>query len=174
MASKGVGGQKIAKKRGRPRKTPPKADVIKGAEQRDYNTDGSDAITEDEKKRLARYKPVYCSKVVDYFSVDEEGKWTGTGVPCMEKFAAQLGGGAVSMKTINLWREHYPEFNEACELAEDAIKAILMDMGVSKNYNSDFIKFTLGAVHNFSPVERRKVADDKGAGSFSVNVHVEE
>lgn len=97
-----------------------------------------------------RYKREYCVKVVEYFSrflemrddpddnnaaerhgmvpvVIEDGQAKVQNKPCggypsMVKFAKSLN---VTTRTLRNWREKYPEFNEACEFADEIQDEVL-------------------------------------------------
>lgn len=97
-----------------------------------------------------RYKREYCGKVVEYFSrflelrddpedndaaerhgmvpvVVEDGQAKVQNKPCggypsMVKFAKSLN---VTTRTLRNWREKYPEFNEACEFADEIQDEVL-------------------------------------------------
>jgi transposase-like protein len=97
-----------------------------------------------------RYKREYCGKVVEYFSrflemrdspveddlterfgmvpvVIENGKASVqerpcSGYPSMVKFAKKLG---VTPRTLRNWRDKYPEFDEACEFADEIQDEVL-------------------------------------------------
>lgn len=97
-----------------------------------------------------RYKKIYCTEIVDYFSkflemrdspveddvterrgmipvVIENGKASVqekpcSGYPSMVKFAKKLG---VTPRTLRNWREKYPEFDEACEFADEIQDEVL-------------------------------------------------
>lgn len=97
-----------------------------------------------------RYKKIYCSEIVEYFSrflemrdepdendaaerkgmvpvVIENGKASVqekpcSGYPSMVKFAKKLG---VTVRTLRNWRDKYPEFDEACEFADEIQDEVL-------------------------------------------------
>ena len=97
-----------------------------------------------------RYKKIYCKEIVDYFSkflemrdepvkddaterrgmipvVVENGKASiqekpCSGYPSMVKFAKKIG---VTPRTLRNWRDKYPEFDEACEFADEIQDEVL-------------------------------------------------
>ena len=97
-----------------------------------------------------RYKKIYCTEIVEYFSrflemrdepvkddaterrgmipvVIENGKASVqekpcSGYPSMVKFAKKIG---VTPRTLRNWRDKYPEFDEACEFADEIQDEVL-------------------------------------------------
>lgn len=89
--------------------------------------------------RPTDYRPEYCGALVRYFS--DSASWDthfsdkGTAqilpknkLPTFERFASSIG---VYRRTLMLWREVWPDFNEAYEEALSLQKAFLMELSAA-------------------------------------------
>lgn len=93
-------------------------------------------------------------RVIEYFSrpylhtgQDVSGKtyyWADR-PPSLVRFA--LEEAHVLTKTLYAWRKDHPEFDEACNVAEELVQQQLIDCGLNKAYNVTMAKFVLSARH---------------------------
>lgn len=86
-----------------------------------------------------KYREEYCATLVDYFrsadswEINYDMKNSGkvlpkTKLPTFERFAADLG---IAVKTLDLWKDRYPEFATAYDIAKSLQKAFLMELGAA-------------------------------------------
>lgn len=106
------------------------------------------------KRRPSKYKEEYCDKILEYFNpelfrTEIQEVATSTGVkeikiqkgcllPTLERFAFEIG---VHKSTIYEWIQVYPEFSDAFNAAKQNQKHILIQHGLSGQYNSSFARF---------------------------------
>ena len=91
--------------------------------------------------RPSAYKPEYADKLIEYFS-DESGKF-----PTIARFCANHG---IRRSVFYHWTTAkdangnllHPDFAEAHEMARDRQEALLIEGGISGNYNTAFAIFT--------------------------------
>lgn len=108
-----------------------------------------------------KYRKKYCTEVVKYFKrfidmrddpkeadaaerkgmtvidlTEEKPKMLSppcTGYPTLTKFALKIG---VSPRTITNWRNEFPEFEEACDFAEEILSDVLDERALFEQWDS--------------------------------------
>lgn len=96
-----------------------------------------------------KYKREYCAALVRYFAQFDVAEVTGKnaifgdeevknaiseadGYPSFAKFALSIG---VTPRTLTNWRRRYPEFDEACEFADEIQDDVLNERALLGRYD---------------------------------------
>lgn len=106
-------------------------------------------MTDETKRKISlsklKYKRKYCQEVLQYFynAVNKRGR-NGMleNVPSYAHFALQIG---VSVRSIQNWRKEFPDFDEACEMAEAILIAALDSDSVTFKAHANYVKFLLSS-----------------------------
>lgn len=137
-----------------------------------------------------RYKREYCGKVVEYFSrflemrdspveddlterfgmvpvVIENGKASVqerpcSGYPSMVKFAKKLG---VTPRTLRNWRDKYPEFDEACEFADEIQDEVLNERALFEQVDG-----RVAMKIRELKINQKKIGDEVVGGGFKIEI----
>jgi len=89
--------------------------------------------------RPTKYKPEYCQKIIDYFSIDvEEYKSGEKKYPTFIDFAHSIN---VSDESMNRWKEKYPEFRGAYKKAKKLLESFFIQAGMQGAVNTTFAIF---------------------------------
>jgi len=114
-------------------------------------------INDNRKGAPTKYRPEYCKKIIDYFSVDpfetikdEEGKDTGIyrhKFPSLERFSQSLG---ISVKSLERWAKEYPDFCLAVEKSKQLQQAFLTESAMYGMTNTTFSIFTAKNIFGWS------------------------
>ena len=134
-----------------------------------------------------KYRPKYCKELVDYFEIEyqmitEEVASQGKAVevvraklskfPTLEGFCVEIG---ITKNTLLNWTKEFPEFLRAYTIAKHKQKMLLMQGGLSGEYNSSFAKFV--AINCTDMVEKQEIKTEnehkvEGYGlAFNLNTH---
>ena len=95
--------------------------------------------------RPSKYQSSLCGEVVRYLDKVEN-------LPKIEDFVDFLG---VAESTVYLWAKNHPEFSEALEKIKRAQKRMLINLGLSGQYNATIAKLILSSNHGMC--ERKDV-----------------
>ena len=87
--------------------------------------------------RPSKYKSSLCGEVVRYLRKTSD-------LPTIEDFVDHLG---VAESTVYLWAKKHGEFSEALERIKRAQKRMLINMGLSGQYNATIAKLILSSNH---------------------------
>lgn len=137
-----------------------------------------------------RYKREYCGKVVEYFSRflelrddpedNDAAEWHGMvpivvedgqakmqkkpcgGYPSMVKFAKSLN---VTTRTLRNWREKYPEFNEACEFADEIQDEVLNERALFEQVDG-----RVAMKIRELKINQKKIGDEVVGGGFKIEI----
>jgi hypothetical protein len=111
--------------------------------------------------RPSKYDPAFCEMIIDYFEsaanapvrdlapitveqagekgyVKSETRRICAELPTLEGFARSI---SVSSMTINRWRQSEPDFCEACARAKDIQFLLLVDRGLTRQYDPSAFAF---------------------------------
>ena len=127
-----------------------------------------------------KYKPEYCQKLIDYFSIEplevireqeitgtEGGKYVSRRLPqrfpWFEGFARKIG---VHRNTLKNWCNEHPEFAEAYETAKDLQREFLVDIGLSGATSASFAIFTMKNVCGWRDERDLKLKKAKEEGDI--------
>ena len=107
--------------------------------------------------RPTKYKPQYCQKIIEYFSVEhfedklvsrvtgkndykkEEFKETANPLPFITQFARKIG---VATSQLFVWEKTYPEFREALTCARELQQEMLVSNAMKGLYQPHFTIFS--------------------------------
>lgn len=89
-------------------------------------------------------------------------------LPSIEGFALFLG---VSIEAMEEWREKYPEFKRAINRIKLVQKKILMDNGLSGNYNPIITKLLLSSNHGMRDTDSDRELGGERIGSVLTIIH---
>ena len=137
-----------------------------------------------------RYKKIYCAEIVEYFSrflemrdepiandaaeqkgmvpaVIENGKASVqekpcSGYPSMVKFAKKIG---VTARTLRNWRDKYPEFDEACEFADEIQDEVLNERALFEQVDG-----RVAMKIRELKIAQKKIGDDVVGGGFKIEI----
>ncbi len=117
---------------------------------------GVDNRREVKKTKKAVYKRAYCQKMLDYFSAppqrmekkmtyypdgsvkSEEPVLLPAPLPTFQAFAQSVGA---SVAELNAWRSEHPEFDAACQRAQQMQENAWIVGSLAGHYNSSFAQF---------------------------------
>lgn len=117
-----------------------------------------------------KYKPEYCEQIIKFFEVEydyvtEEVASQGRAVsvtrvklskfPTLEGFCVDLG---ITKKTLLNWKDKHTDFLRAYEIAKYKQKVILLQGGLSGDYNSAFAKFV--AINCTDMIDKQEVKQE--------------
>jgi len=93
--------------------------------------------------RPTKYEPSYCINMLDFFSIDvfsidKLGRKKLNRFPTFERFAITIG---VTHRTLQNWNKEHDEFFRAYEMCKDLQKALIIEGGMTGDYNAAFAKF---------------------------------
>lgn len=132
-----------------------------------------------------KYKKEYAEMLIKYFTVptfttvwkrkyytngqvkEEEPVVVAGKYPTLEGFAISIG---VTSRTLENWRDKYPSFGEAYEMALDMQKDILVVNSLGGQYNGNFAKFIASAQFGMAEKSEQKLT---GGDGYQVVVKVE-
>lgn len=132
-----------------------------------------------------KYKKEYAEMLIKYFTVptfttvwkrkyytngqvkEEEPIVVAGKYPTLEGFAISIG---VTSRTLENWRDKYPSFREAYEMALDMQKDILVVNSLGGQYNGNFAKFIASAQFGMTEKSEQKLT---GGDGYQVVVKVE-
>ena len=137
-----------------------------------------------------RYKKIYCTEIVKYFSrflemrdepiandaaerkgmvpvVIENGKASVqekpcSGYPSMVKFAKKIN---VTPRTLRNWRDKYPEFDEACEFADEIQDEVLNERALFEQVDG-----RVAMKIRELKIAQKKIGDDVVGGGFKIEI----
>ena len=113
--------------------------------------------------RKSLYRPEYCQAIIDFFSFSidapnrqlepvitrgeqngkpfekQEIRFIPAPLPLLESFAESIG---VTRETLGEWADQFPAFSEAHARAKAMQKALLIDRGLTRQYDPSFAIFT--------------------------------
>lgn len=107
--------------------------------------------------RPTKYRPEYCQKIIEYFSVDPyskhvdaDGNHTGLPpkAPCIERFADSIG---VVKSTLYEWAKRHKEFSNAISIARQKERVFVKDAGLASIYDSRFCNVVYQSIRDDSP-----------------------
>lgn len=139
-----------------------------------------------------RYKKIYCAEIVEYFSrflemrdepiandaaerkgmvpvVIENGKAIVqekpcSGYPSMVKFAKKIG---VTARTLRNWRDKYPEFDEACEFADEIQDEVLNERALFEQVDGRVAM----KIRELKANAKKTGSDGSGSGGLKIEIH---
>lgn len=103
--------------------------------------------------RPTDYRKKYCREIIDYFEVEyqefeeqvaSQGKAVTvkknrlTKFPTIEGFCVEIG---ITKETLHRWVKKHEEFSDAYKIAKQKQKQILVQGGLTSEFNSSFAKF---------------------------------
>ena len=114
-------------------------------------------ISDKNKGAPSKYKPEYCQKIIDYFSVDpfetikdQEGQDTGIyrhKFPTLQRFAHILN---VGIPTLHDWAKKHADFSYAMKEAKHLQEAFLSESALYGLVNSPFAIFAAKNIFGWS------------------------
>lgn len=120
--------------------------------------------------RPTKYEREYALQMIDFFSVevftiDKLGRKKLNRYPTFERFATNIG---VTHKTLWNWAQHpdNSEFLHAYQICQDLQKALLVEGGLSGEYNNNFAKFLAVNVTDL----RDKVEQEINQKTVQINI----
>ena len=87
--------------------------------------------------RKSKYKPEYCEQLVKFFDVEEPTVKT---LPLFEDFAKKI---KVSTAALWNWKQKFPDWAEAYEIAQDRQRAAMIRIGLAGQAQPAFIIFSM-------------------------------
>lgn len=97
--------------------------------------------------RPTKYKPEYCQKIIDYFSiphVDSEGN--AVPPPYFMNFALSIG---IDTDTLKAWRDKHSDFSLAYSISKEKQLQFIMNNALLGGYNASFAWRTVMNLHNW-------------------------
>lgn len=85
-----------------------------------------------------KYTSEYCQQMIDYFL---KNKHT---YPSFIEFAVSIN---TTVRTLENWRDNYPEFSETYEICKELQKNNIINNSLDKMYDGQFAKFLLQNHH---------------------------
>jgi hypothetical protein len=93
--------------------------------------------------RPTKYEPKFCINMLDFFSIDvfsidKLNRKKLNRFPTFERFAITIG---VTHRTLQNWNKEHDDFFRAYEMCKDLQKALIIEGGMTGDYNAAFAKF---------------------------------
>lgn len=145
--------------------------------------------------QVSRYDPMFCGMIIDYFenaasaatreldavvtteegfdakgdkkSVKKEVRRICAELPTFEGFAGSIG---FSAQTVWSWRASFPEWAEACARARDIQKRLLIDRGLTRQYDPSAFQFVAMNITDMRPPALLELAGLPSGSKVTVTI----
>jgi len=97
--------------------------------------------------RPTKYKPEYCQKIIDYFTVEPLDKQNNPiPPPYIEEFCLSIG---INKSTLHEWVGKYEDFSNAYSVAKAKQKQLMITNSLLGRYNASFAWRAMMNMHNW-------------------------